>query len=102
MPRDQKVSSHMLSGRAAHALNQSWIVQEMPDPECRPFYRMHGIARHPIYNLIGDPACSSTDDRFAFPHRLSNSKAESLLNRFLKDNSGGSLKGINLGVRFGR
>jgi len=36
--RDQEVSSHMLSGRATHALTQPGIVQQMPDPECRPFY----------------------------------------------------------------
>jgi hypothetical protein len=91
----------MLSGRAAHTNNQAGIVQKMSDPEGRPFYRVHGVAGYPVYDLISDPARSSADDRLAFPHRLRNRQAESLLNGFLKDNRGGSLKGIDLAIRLG-
>jgi hypothetical protein len=68
--RDEKVSPHMLSGRASHALTQTGITQKMPDPECSPFYRMYRIAGYTIDNLIGNPSGRSTDNRLAFPHRL--------------------------------
>ena len=74
----------------------------MPDPERDSLDGMHGIAGHSIEDLSRKSPGSSPDDRLAFPHGLRNGQTESLLNRFLKDNRGGSLKGIDFTVRFGR
>ena len=70
----------------------------MVDPESRPLRGVDRKPGHAVHQLDGDPPGKSSDDGFSLPHGLGHGQTEPLAERFLQDDRGGALQGVDLHV----